>query len=767
LALSSLLYLLMAGGTVSGSIRAEGSHEPVSAAVEIAELGQSVRSDNRGYFVIARVRTGTWTIRARAPGYKVLEREIRVPEGGSVRVDLELARAPVELEGIEVRSTGGSITAAQAGPGSTRLDPRSVKLVPALAEVDVLRAVQTLPSVAAASDFSSALYVRGGSPDQTLLLLDGVPLFNPYHLGGIFAAIDPDAVASVELLAGALPARVGDRLSGVVDVQTRDGGRDRVRASGSVGMLSSRATVDGPLPGGRGSYLVSARRTYVDLFTNAAHRMGLISTPIPYGFTDAHLKVVHDVGERGSVAASVYVDREGVHVPPTLDVSDDLQWGWGSTTASLRYRQPLGASVLGEIHGGLSTFGGTFQTRPKARASAEPRPDTRPATLNARTRVRDVLAGAGLTWYRGPHQLRGGVQLDSYLFDHDVTATDEEIREYFPDFARRDQPWTLAGYVEDEWVPAGALRLRAGVRVLHTSAGSAEWMPRVGATLALSPRITLVAGAGRYAQALHSIKDEESVYSSIMAYDFFAPVPRETGLAVGNDVVAGVEWASGATTVRLDAYAKEQERVPLMPVPAEPLRSPVLAPDGAMVGRGTARGAEILARHAWGKSALSLSYALASAQHEIGEERFAPRFERRHRLDASAYTQLGSRGQASLRLLWATGQPYTPIVGQLQGFQYDPATGRLTGAGTPAVLGEHNSARLPAYFRLDLSARRSFERRWFGRAATLTPYLQVLNALNTRNVLFAEADPSAKGDPMLKFTPQLPILPTIGVEWRF
>lgn len=718
--------------------------------------------------MITDVRAGTWKIRARAPGYREVEREVRVGESGSVRFDLELAPQPVELEGIEVRSTQSSVAAQAAGPGSTRLDARSVKLVPALAEVDVLRAIQTLPSVQAASDFSSALYVRGGSPDQTLLLLDGVPLFNPYHLGGIFAALDPDAIASVELLAGALPARVGDRLGGVVDVQTRDGGRDRLRAAGSVGLLSSRATLDGPLPGGRGSYLVSARRTYVDLFTAAARQLGLISSSLPYGFTDAHVKVVHDVGNGGSVSGSLYVDRESVDVTPSMQVSENLQWGWGSTTAAFRYRQPLGATLLGQVHAGFSSFGGTFRTGDELRERAGGGPEPSGGLkLDARTGVRDLLAGAELTWYRRTHQTRAGVQLDAYRFGYDVQSTDEELRQYFPAFAREDRLWTVAGYVEDEWAPASALRLRGGVRVLHTSTGATAVMPRVGFSLAVTPRLTLLGGAGRYAQALHSLKDEESVFSSLMAYDFFAPAPPGVGLSLGTDLVAGVEWASGSTTLRVDGYLKEQQRVPLAPIPEEPLRAPVLVPEGALASRGTARGAEVLARHAWGRGGLSVSYSLGTAEREVEGERFTPRFARLHRLDANAYTALGSRGQGSLRLLWATGQPYTPAVSQLPGFRYDPSSGTFTTEQGAVVLGDHNSARLPGYFRVDLSARRTFARRWFGRATTLTPYLQILNVLNTRNVLFAEARPSTEGDPRLKFTAQLPILPTIGLEWRF
>lgn len=766
--LASLLLLSLPTSTISGTVRAEGSHEPIATAtVQIVALGRRVQTDEHGYFVIPGVRAGSWKLRAGAPGYRALEREVHIGDAGSVRLDLILSSQAVEIAGVEVRAAGGTLGAEQAGPGATRLDRDVMKLIPAFAEVDVLRAVQTLPAVAAASDFSSALYVRGGSSDQTLVLLDGVPLFNPYHLGGIFAAIDPDAVASVDLLAGAFPARVGDRLSGVVDIQTRDGGRDRVRGSGSVGLISSRATVDGPLPGGRGSYLLSARRTYVDLFTDAAYRLGVISASVPYAFTDAHLKVTHDVGGTGSVAASLYIDDEGIHVPREWDVSEDVQSSWASRAASVRYRQPIGPTMLGEFRMGLSSFGGTFQaSHGRPNPGVDPKGDPR-QTLNAHTKVRDLIAGADFSWYRRTHQLRTGIQLDSYLFTYDVAVDHEELKEFFPSFSRRDQPWTLAAYAEDEWTPNDAVRLRAGVRVLRASGGRSEWMPRVGARVALSSRLALLAGAGRYAQALYSIKDEESVLSSLMAYDFFAPVPGDIGMGVGQDVVVGAEWESGTSSLRVDAYVKQMQRIPLPPIPSEPLLAPVLVPDGAEPGEGAARGLEVLARHAWKQSALSLSYALASAERQIGDDRFAPRFERRHRLDLMGHAPLGGLGQASLRMLWGTGQPYTAAVSQMPGFKYDPGAGGFTNGTPRIILGDHNSARLPGYFRLDVAVRRSLERRWFGRTTTLTPYLQVFNVLNTRNVLFAEASPAGVRGPQLKFAPQLPILPTFGVEWRF
>ncbi len=405
-----LLALLPAAATVSGTVRSQGSREPIAGAtVEIPELRRRTVADERGYFVLPGVPAGQHTLRAHALGFRRVERPVSVPETGSVRIDLELANQATELAGIEVRAERGGRTGDRAGPGATRLDARAVNTMPALAEADVLRAVQMLPSVAAASDFSSALYIRGGSPDQNLITLDGAPLFNPYHLGGIFGAIDPSTVASVDVLPGAFPARVGDRLSGVVDIRTREGGRDELRGNGAVSVISSRASLDGPLPTVRGSYLVSVRRTYLDLFTDVAQKLGLISDALPYAFTDAHFKLSHDVGARGQVSASLYLDDEGFNVPSEEGSDTDIQLDWGSRAFSLGYRHTFGPTLVGDFRAAASQFLGIFDAAELHWDERLQRwSDVLSPILSARTEIRDLLASADLTWYRRTHRVRGG-----------------------------------------------------------------------------------------------------------------------------------------------------------------------------------------------------------------------------------------------------------------------------------------------------------------------------------------------------------------------
>lgn len=759
-----LLALLAPATIVHGTVRAEGSREPVAqAVVEVMELGSRTVTDAHGYFAIAGVPPGNWRVRVNALGYAEVEQEFEVPAEGSVRIDLTLAPKPIELAGLEVLGGGNpSAGTVGAGPRPLRVSSSVIGLTPGLAEADVLRVVQTLPAVAAASDFSSALYVRGGSPDQNLILLDGMPLFNPYHLGGIFAAIDPDAVASVELIPGAFPARVGDRLSSAIGVTTRDGGRDRVRASGALGLISSRAGVEGPLPGGGGSFLLSGRRTYLDLATRAATSIGVLEHEIPYAFTDLHLKLTHDVGELGKISASGYMDTEGLRGDDDEGILGGSDWSWGTRAGSLRLRHPLIAGLLGEVQLAAGVFRGHLDSEDHEAAGSYP---TRPLYL--RTTMRDILVAGHLTWSLPAHQLRAGLQLDRYLFEHNIRSGTGTVADYFPDLQRTDRLGTIAVYLEDEWKPVEALQIRVGGRFLDAGEVGAVWLPRIGGRLHLSPALAFTFGSGRSAQAVRSLRYEESIVASLVAYDLLVAADPGTGLSLADDVTIGAEWTAETTSLRLDAYTKWYRNLPLVPLPVEPLQAPVIAQE-FQPGAGRARGMEVQLRRAFGRATISGAYALSFAEYRLGDDVFAPRFHRQHSLDLMGMTTLGERGHLSARLALGSGQPYTPPVGALQTLRFDPRTGGYAWPvrGEPILLGRHNSARLPGYLRLDLALRTSAERSWFGKRVTVTPYLQILNVLNTRNVLSAAPDMNGT-ERRLEYAPQIPFLPSFGVEWRF
>lgn len=761
-------------GILRGTVRTEGAGEPVPyATVETRDGDRGVLADQRGFFVLPDLPTGETVLRVSAPGYRTVTRRVRVPAGGAATLGIPLTPAPLELEGVEVEGVRTRIGEVGPAPGFDRVDAELMDRLPAAAETDVMRSLQVLPSVQPISDFSSALYVRGGSSDQTLITLDGIPVFNPYHLGGIFSAIDPDAVATVDVHPGGLPASLGDRLSGAVEIWTREGGKDRIRGQGGVSLISTRAGVDGPLAGG--TFLLSLRRTYLDLLTGVADLAGWLERPLPYHFTDAHLKLTRPVGTTGTLTGSFYVDTEELTNRDPTSVSsspsDRDHFGWGSRVFSLGHRQTLGGSLLLETKAGFSSFRGEAEFFDVFTAPDLEEPRT-VRTVHGRTYMRDVVGQADLTWYARSHRLDAGARVDDYVLDYDVERSDDVLEEVLPAFRSRRSLTTLAAYAEDVWTPVDRIEARVGGRIL-TGGGDMAWMPRLGLSVGVTPSLSVRLAGGGYAQALQSLRNEESHLASFLAYDLLIPVDS-LGFARSWDVAVGLDWRDDRTRLQATVYQKEMRDLPLPALPSDPATAPVIVTDGFLRGTGRTRGLELSARREWGEGgAVQLSYALTSSRRALGEFTWTPRQHRRHFLDLLATRGWGGRGTLSARLVAATGQPTTPVVGRFGDLEYRPVEDRLVETfGGGFLLGRHNSERLPGYWRVDVAARREYEKRWFGREVTLTPYLQITNLFNTRNVLAARPQdrffrPTGEVGSELDYLPMIPILPTFGVEWRF
>ena len=756
---SVVLLFQSATGTIHGTIRENPSGEPVPhATVEVATLHRRVVADARGYYVIPEVPAGRYTVRAVAAGHDSAVAEAVVAEGASLRLDLALVLRPVRLEGISAAAAPPLPGLEGAGPATTHMDAQTIKSVPAVGEPDAFRALQTLPSIEAASDFSTALYMRGGTPDQALVTLDGVPLFNPYHLGGLFAALDPDALATVDVLPGALPAGVGDRLSGAVQLHTRNGGRDRWRYNGAVSLISSRVGVDGPLGHGLGTLLFSLRRTYMDLATSLAHKAGWIEGSFPYAFTDAHLKLSGPTGGAGQWSVSGYYNDEGFHTPDEWVEGDDedLDWQWGTRALSARYRRALGGRWLVVARAGASRFSGELSVGLGVDGVRE-----RPLLSS----MGNLMAALEATRYSEAHRLTGGLEVNSYRFEHDVfRRTEGDLARLLPPIDRVDHTSSITAHLSDEWRASDRLSGRVGMRVMAVASGATLLLPRFGARLGLSPQLALTAGGGRYAQTLRSLRDEESIYTSIFAFDLLVAAPAAHP-STSEDATLGVEWASGATTVRADLFTRRLHGLTIAPPEGDPADTPVLVASDSATGSGAAHGIELHAVHRSGRTTYSLAYSFSQASRQIGEEEFTPRFHRPHALDLGAVRPLGRNGQLSARFQWASGQPFTPAVSQAPRMVYDAQSGNWVPIGIITIFGEHNSERLPSYRRLDLSLRRSYHPRLL-RGGTLTPYFQVINAMGTRNVLFATPSYGENG-PELEYGPQLPVIPSFGFEWSF
>ncbi|MBR9974711.1 MAG: carboxypeptidase-like regulatory domain-containing protein, partial [Bacteroidetes bacterium] len=280
-----------AQGVISGTVQEAGSGEAVIGAnVLLAGTGKGAATNRYGYFAVAGLAIGEYTLRISAVGYQTETRAVTIRNGEAVRLLVELQPSVIELGEVSIEASRQEREARQIS--SVDVPIEQILRLPSLGgEVDLFRALQLLPGVQESSELSSGLYIRGGSPDQNLVLLDRMVLYNPSHLGGFLSTFNAEAINHVTLIKGAMPAEYGGRLSSVVDVTMREGGRDRLRGAGGVSMIDSRLTLDGPISDDV-TFMISGRRVYLDWLVEL-----MSDESLPYYFYDLVAKTNIRLGE--------------------------------------------------------------------------------------------------------------------------------------------------------------------------------------------------------------------------------------------------------------------------------------------------------------------------------------------------------------------------------------------------------------------------------------------------------------------------------------
>ena len=683
--------------TLTGIVRDDTSLEPIAfAAVVVSPRGagsvsRAGFSDRFGTFVITNAPAGPVRIDGNAFGYAEWARDY--DEVPTAPVEIRLAPSPIVLDPLGVEAVGRTGDPISFSRDAFVVDPVMIRATPPLVETDVLRAISMSPSASAPSDFVSAPYVRGGTSEGTPVMLDGVRLFNPFHLGGFFSAVNPEAVDHAALLpsSGAGAQHLGS-LSGAIEIATRDGARDRHRVAGAVGLVSSRLSVEGPIGGGT-SYLMDGRLTYVPFLTRLA------GSRFPYSFSDFHSKITHDFGGLRRLSVTGYGNSEGVWYENNWNGRSG-ESGWGNTAVAAHYRDRLGGRGFLDFTIGRSRFANDLLEVGDLDRSVQ---DTVVAGGGHMTEDR---ADFRATWHLPRGVFVAGGQAIRFEGDHSYSHSGLDEVLDFIDVLRplqlRARQWRIGVFANMDMPLGRAWRTRGGLR-LDRFAG-------VGSTL--SPFAELgYAGTwwearvsvARSYQSLASLRNEESFGASFIAYDLMAPVPRGP-VPRNTEISAGWEGSRGAWRLRLDAYARKMNHLRLLPLEDEPLGKPLIGdPSPRKLGSGTAGGVE--ASWSWARGPVSMvgSYRWTRATRTVGDKTYVPRFHRDHELEFGAALERG-RSLWSARLSLRSGQPTTPALAVIPVGHHDPVETREA----PWVMfeGPYNTGRLPLYRRLDLGWRR-------------------------------------------------------------
>jgi hypothetical protein len=747
-------------GAVAGRVIDATTSEPrAGASIVITGTTRGVLVDGDGRFVIGGIAPGDVPIRARLLGYRTIDRVVTVRAGDTTRLELRLEpeaqvlgavrtqARPVERDQFDSRPNVGSVT----------VTAHATQSVPRFGEPDIIRVVQLLPGVAARNDYSTGFNVRGGESDQNLILIDGHPIYNPFHLGGLFSTFIDPTVRDVTLLTGGFPARYGGRLSSVLDVRSAEEARSGLHGSAEVSVLASTGAVGGSFQNGRGTWMLAGRRTYADKFVD------LISTnELPYHFRDEQAHVTYALPRDVKLAITAYDGRDilDANIAAFGDSTGNaanagrFAFSWGNNVVGATLSKTLGTSVRLPVLGwSLGDSGSVEQRFSLSRFSTTL--DLGDGSLTLNNSVSDFRVSGAVNARSANHDRSLGYDVARYRIRYLATSELSDANFY----ELRQHPTSAALYYDDVWRVSPKLLLQTGVRAeALTGRRWAAVSPRVSAKVFLTPDFALTAAVGRFSQWTHSLAREDI---PVRLFDFWVASDESTPVSAAWHYVVGSErWLNSHRFVRVEGFYKRYGRL----LEANPSEDPARRGDEFHVVNGTSYGADLLIRQfEAGRFSGWVAYTYAVSSRVLGDGRYFPGHDRRHDVNLVGNWRL-SKYVLGARYGYATGTPYTEIVGEIVRRSFSPVHNAwgIGGSQSQFIGGPRNAARLPSTQRLDVSVTRNFQ--W--RGTSFAPYLSVVNVYNAKNVFLYVFDYQSS-PPRRESVSQFPLLPSAGVSISF
>ncbi|MCB2203569.1 TonB-dependent receptor [bacterium] len=726
-------------GVISGTVQeAESGEAVIGANVILAGTGKGAATNRYGYFALAGIQPGSYTLRISAVGYRTDEREIEITKSDEIRLLVSLQPSVIELGAVSIEATRQEAEARRLS--SVDVPIEQILRLPSLGgEVDVFRALQLLPGVQAASEISSGLYIRGGSPDQNLVLLDRMVLYNPSHLGGFLSTFNADAINNVTLVKGAMPAEYGGRLSSVVDVTMREGGRDRIRGAGGISMIDSRLTIDGPINEDI-TFMLSGRRVYLDWLVDLMSD----DASLNYYFYDLVAKTNIRLGDNDRLFFSGFFGRDVMGEP--FDDDDDFNVSWGNSAGNLRWTHIFGSKLFTNVSAVISDyhFSSEFQEWD----------DTRFKSISG---ILDYSLRVEAEYFHSAeHSFKLGLENTLHTFTSEASSDRSEFTEFDPHLPTH-RGTEVSLFMQDEWKLSPQFTAQIGGRAFYFDRGPYfRFEPRLAAFYTFDNEVTLKAAFIGANQFLHLVTRNDITLPTDMWFPSTSSLPPSYSLQYV--LGASRDFDDGMYSVSLEGYYKSMNN--LLEFRDNAYFS-IFAPleEELTGGDGRSYGAEVFIQKRKGNFTGWLGYTLAWTDRTFPElndgKTFPPRYDRRHDISLVLNYRLGENWEFTGVWVYGTGQAFTFPVAQ---YTLD------INDGVKLLYSDRNGYRLPAYHRLDLNFSYGFK--WFGWDWKAS--INLYNTYNHLNPFSRYLDYDWQTDSWkLKQITLFPLLPTFGLSFRF
>ena len=777
--------------TISGYVMDAASKETlIGATVFDRNSGKGCATNNYGFYTLTLDQGGV-DLQVSYVGYTQQNKAIDLKENLSINFLLE---TNTTLDEVVVEATRATVSARSPQMSVVELPVQQIKSIPTLfGEADVLKAIQLLPGVQNGSEGSAGMYVRGGGPDENLLLLDGVPVYNVNHALGFFSVFNPDALKNVTLYKGSFPAHFGGRLSSVVDIRMKEGDMQKYHGNVSVGLISSKLNVEGPIVKDKLSFNLSFRRTYGDLLIKPTLWIASAISPdmsklrAGYNFYDLNAKLNWKISDKDRLYLSFYTGDDAISFGVRYkDYENDgvqytnnmgLGWRWGNKVASLRWNHVMSQKLFMDASVNYTQYRHRLTMDMSDERFYEQYNQTVKDEFNMayKSGINDLTAKVDFDYTPLPnHEIRFGGNYTYHMFRPEVqsakmvegnqTAIDTTMS------ASNVYAHETALYAEDNMTFGDIFRVNAGVHYSTFTVDGKTYQsvqPRLSASVMLASNLSLKAGYAYMTQYVHLLSNS----SLSLPTDLWVPVTK-------NIVPMNAhQWSLGAFyelprlfDISVEGYYKQMDNLLEYKDGASFFGSSDTWENKVSMGKGWAYGVELLVQRSFGKTTGWVGYTWAHAKRQFDREGmminngnvFPAKYDRRHDISITVQHKFSDRFDLSGTWVFSSGNCGTlgtqVYEGLMDEWGYIPSINAL----------ERNNFRMGNYHRLDLSVNFHKQKKHGIRTWNISVY----NVYNHKNPFIVYTDygwdeATQTEKKRLMQASLFPIIPSVSYSYKF
>ena len=686
--------------TISGTVKDANTGETlIGASIRLLEANKGTSSNSYGFYSLTGEK-GDYTLQFSYIGYQSVIRKLNL--SGSITLNVELT-ANNELKEVVVSGRAEKEQITNPQMALERLNMENVKSIPVLlGEKDILKTIQLLPGIKSAGEGNSGFYVRGGSSDHNLILLDEANVYNASHLLGFFSTFNSDAIKDVTVYKGSMPAQYGGRLASVVDITMNDGNKKEYTAEGGIGLISSRLKLEGPIIKEKSSFMLSGRRTYADMFLKLSSDTALKNSALY--FYDINAKANYKIDDKNTIYLSGYFGQD------RLGLNNVFFFNWGNNTATLRWNHLFNNRIFSNTSLIYSDYNYAIE-------NLENGNDFRVTSI-----IRDWNLKQDYEYFSaGGHTLRFGLNANHHKIEPGKISSSKSSEINSKEITTR-KGLELAVYILDEWRVSNAVSLNYGLRfgsfalfgpgrfnsytsdgnILNSKTYSKSEIvksyfsiePRFAVNYRFAENSSVKASLSRSTQNLHLLSNT----SASLPTDLWVMSSNNVKPQIADQIALGYyrNFNNDKYEFSTELYYKDMQNQ-IDYKNAANLRANENVESELLFGKGRAYGIELFLKKKYGDFNGWIGYTLSRTERSfdgINEGRWFPaRQDRTHDLSLVAVYKANKRWTLSGTFVYSTGNAITFPRGKY-----------ILEGGTQYYYGDRNSDRMPDYHRLDLAA---------------------------------------------------------------